>query len=59
MPEILALPETLTLRTVVHQHLPRAALVPVDDPSVLEDLDTPADWAQAQVRYDSAGRNNT
>jgi len=58
-PEILALPQTQTLRTVVHQHLPRAVLVPVDDPSVLEDLDTPADWAQAQARYNSAGGNTT
>jgi molybdenum cofactor cytidylyltransferase len=54
VPEIFALSETQTLRTVVHQHLPRAALVPVDDPSVLEDLDTPVDWARAHARFASA-----
>jgi molybdenum cofactor cytidylyltransferase len=51
VPDIRALPPADTLRSVVHRHLARAALLPVDDPAVLEDLDTPADVARAQARW--------
>ena len=51
MPEIAALGPDDTLRTVVHRHLPGAALVSVDDRSVLDDLDTPEDFARAQAQY--------
>jgi len=50
IPEILALAPDQTLRDVVHRHLPQAALIPVDDPAVLEDLDTPDDFVRAQSR---------
>jgi len=49
MPEIAALGPAGTLRDVVHRHLPQAALVTVDDRSVLDDLDTPEDFARAQA----------
>lgn len=51
VPEIQALCGQETLRTVVHRHLAEAVLVEVDDPSVLEDLDTPEDFARAQARH--------
>jgi molybdenum cofactor cytidylyltransferase len=47
--EIAALAPHETLRTVVHRHLAQAALIKVDDRSVLDDLDTPADFARAQA----------
>jgi molybdenum cofactor cytidylyltransferase len=53
VPEILALPGQETLRKVVHGHLADATLVAVDDPWVLEDLDTPEDFARA-MRRDAA-----
>ena len=49
-PAILALASHQTLRAVVQEHLSRAAMIPVDDPWVLEDLDTPEDFARAQSR---------
>ena len=51
MPEIAALGPAETLREVIHRHLPRAALVTVDDRSVLDDLDTPEDLARAQAAF--------
>src|SRR5262249_20174905 len=46
IPEIRALHEGDSLRSVVHRHLASATFVPVDDPAVLEDLDTPEDFAR-------------
>ena len=51
MPEIAALAPPETLRTIVHRHLPRAVLVTVDDRSILDDLDTPEDFARLQAAY--------
>jgi molybdenum cofactor cytidylyltransferase len=34
-------------RSVVHAHLDRAALVPVDDPGVVTDIDTPQAYRAA------------
>jgi molybdenum cofactor cytidylyltransferase len=50
LPEIRALGASETLRTVIHRHLSEAKLVAVDDPGVVEDLDTPEDWARAEAR---------
>jgi CTP:molybdopterin cytidylyltransferase MocA len=56
IPEIAALGENDTLRAVVHKHLASASLVEVGDPAVLEDLDTPEDFARAARRAgDSRG----
>jgi molybdenum cofactor cytidylyltransferase len=54
IPEIAALHPSDTLRTVIQKHLPLAALIPVDDPAILEDLDTPADLARAQARLSAS-----
>jgi CTP:molybdopterin cytidylyltransferase MocA len=54
MPEIAALGPADTLRTIVHRHLAGAALVNVDDRSVLDDLDTPEEFARAQAAYYAA-----
>jgi molybdenum cofactor cytidylyltransferase len=58
-PEVLGLRASETLRTIVHRHLDRAAIVPVDDPWVLEDLDTPADVARARARYAAPPASDT
>jgi molybdenum cofactor cytidylyltransferase len=55
IPEIAALDPADSLRTVVHRHLPRAVLVTVDDPSVLDDLDTPEDLARARQALGDPG----
>ncbi len=49
--EILQLRPDETLRTVVHRHLQRAALIEVNDASILEDLDTPGDFERMRRRY--------
>jgi molybdenum cofactor cytidylyltransferase len=49
-PEIRSLTSAESLKTVVHRHLDAATLVPVDDPSIHDDLDTPADFARAQAQ---------
>jgi molybdenum cofactor cytidylyltransferase len=56
VPAILALPPGETLRTVVQHHLPQARVIPVDDPWVLEDLDTPEDLARVQSTWSPARR---
>lgn len=50
LPAIAALSPADTLRTVVHQHLPRAHLIAVEDWSILDDLDTPEDFARIEAR---------
>ena len=47
-PEILALPENATLRTVVHRHLGEAVQIAVDDSAVIADVDTPQDYQRAR-----------
>jgi len=49
VPEIRSLTPGESLKTVVHRHLAHALLLPVDDPAILLDLDTPADVARAQA----------
>ncbi len=49
--EIAALGPQDTLRTVVQRHLAQAMLLGVKDRFVVEDLDTPEDFAQARRRY--------
>jgi molybdenum cofactor cytidylyltransferase len=44
--ELLALPPDATAKQVVRAHLSEAVLLDVDDPGVLRDIDTPADYAQ-------------
>jgi molybdenum cofactor cytidylyltransferase len=41
------LAETVSAREVVHRHSANAVYVDTDDPGVLRDLDTPADYAEA------------
>ncbi len=48
LPAIAALAAGDSLRTVVHQH--QALLIPVEDSSILDDLDTPEDFARAEMR---------
>jgi CTP:molybdopterin cytidylyltransferase MocA len=48
--EILLTSDPDTLKTVVYRHLEKATMVEVADPSILEDLDTPEDFARAQAR---------
>jgi molybdenum cofactor cytidylyltransferase len=45
--EIRSLASTQTLRDVVHRHLCPAAQLPVDDPAILWDIDTPEDYRRA------------
>jgi molybdenum cofactor cytidylyltransferase len=42
--EILALPPEATAKQVIHAHLTEAVLLDVDDPGILRDVDTPADY---------------
>ncbi len=42
--EILALPTEATAKQVIHGHLAEAVLVDLDDPGILCDVDTPADY---------------
>ncbi len=51
IPEIRGLSPSDTLKTVVHRYLHEALLIPVDDPAILEDLDTPEDLARARKKY--------
>jgi molybdenum cofactor cytidylyltransferase len=50
MKEVQDLAPEETLRTVVRRHLGETRMVDVDDEAVLEDLDTPEDWARAKSR---------
>jgi molybdenum cofactor cytidylyltransferase len=54
IPAIQALAPGDSLKSVVHQHLAQALLLPVDDPATLEDLDTPADLARARDRWQTS-----
>ncbi len=47
LPEILALPADATLQTVVARHAAQRVEVPVPDPAILADVDTPEDYANA------------
>jgi len=42
--EILALPPEATAKQVIHAHLAEAVLLDLDDPGILRDVDTPADY---------------
>lgn len=42
--EIAALPVTASAKQVVHAHLGEAVFVDVEDPGILRDIDTPADY---------------
>ena len=50
-PEILALTENLTLATIVKAHSQDSRDVIVDDPAILEDIDTPEDYNRALQRW--------
>jgi molybdenum cofactor cytidylyltransferase len=45
-PEVLALPETATLRDFIHAHEAQIRYVVVETDSVLKDMDTPEDYAK-------------
>ena len=53
IPAIRALGPNDSLRSVVHNHLAQATLIEVDDASILEDLDTPEDFARAEKKFQS------
>jgi molybdenum cofactor cytidylyltransferase len=44
LPEFLALPAEAQAREVVHRHAGSTVYVDVDDPGILQDIDTPADY---------------
>jgi molybdenum cofactor cytidylyltransferase len=46
--EILALGEGGTLRDVINAHADRIAYIPVEDDSILRDLDTPQEYNDAR-----------
>lgn len=46
VPEFLALPASEQARTIVHRHESEIVYVDVDDPGILADVDTPADYEQ-------------
>jgi molybdenum cofactor cytidylyltransferase len=48
--EILAAPDAPGARGVVHAHEADLAVVEVDDPGVLDDVDTPGDYARLTGR---------
>jgi molybdenum cofactor cytidylyltransferase len=50
--QILALPEGATLKTYTAGHNERMLELPVIDPAVLHDIDTPADYAAALARVE-------
>ena len=54
VPEIRALEGQETLKIVVHRHLSKAALLAVEDAAILEDLDTPEDFARAEQNWPSS-----
>jgi CTP:molybdopterin cytidylyltransferase MocA len=51
VPEIQALSPGATLRKIVHTHFSQAVLLPVEDPAILDDLDTLEDLARAQESW--------
>jgi molybdenum cofactor cytidylyltransferase len=53
-PEVLALPEGDSLRTVIRRHAGTIQYVTVDTPSVLADLDTPAQYKAARQASEHA-----
>jgi molybdenum cofactor cytidylyltransferase len=54
VPEILALPHHETLKLVVHRHMSETLQVLVDDPTVLDDLDTPEDYQRLRQNWNKA-----
>ena len=44
MRELLELPLTAQARDVIHRHMPAAAILAVDDPGVVTDVDSPEDY---------------
>jgi len=53
--ELMATPNEEGARAVVWADPSRVALVPVDDPAVLEDIDTPEEYADLLRRTDAGG----
>jgi molybdenum cofactor cytidylyltransferase len=49
--EIRALPRDATLKRYTHAHVERTISVDVDDPAILEDIDTPADYVRAMQMW--------
>ena len=54
--EILALPQNKGLNQVTRAHRDDTLEVPIGQPEVLEDMDTPADYQRELARYTSASR---
>jgi molybdenum cofactor cytidylyltransferase len=48
--KIAALPADASAKQVIHAHLAEAVLLDVDDPGVLRDVDTPADWKRLNAK---------
>jgi molybdenum cofactor cytidylyltransferase len=53
IPEVLALGADDTLKTFVERHAVDRVEVPVDDPMILADVDTPEDFALARKRFEA------
>jgi CTP:molybdopterin cytidylyltransferase MocA len=46
----------LTLKSFVARHASRAIDVPVNDPAVVDDIDTPADYRRVRERFESVSQ---
>jgi molybdenum cofactor cytidylyltransferase len=52
-PEILSLTPPQTLRDLIHRHLFSSTQLPVPDPAILTDIDTPEDYRRALAQWES------
>ncbi len=55
IPEILALPPDATLKTLMTRHAEDTLAVPVSRPTILADIDTPAEYAEATRLFATGG----
>ena len=53
IPEILALPPNSTLKTLITRHSDHIRRVPVPDPAILFDVDTPEDYLRALREFET------
>jgi len=57
--EILSLPQTASAKQVIHGHMEAALQLDMDDPGVLRDVDTPADYESLKIATAEAGLGTT
>jgi molybdenum cofactor cytidylyltransferase len=58
-PEILALPPEATLKTLITRHTEQIQAIPVPDPAILFDVDTPEDYRRALEEFGSRASGPT